>query len=75
MASVTTAVDGGTVTLSYESDPKTLDGLSYAELVETALGLVPALLHATTYVRPNLGLVAEILRTYADIWDQQENED
>lgn len=66
---VETSIEGGTVEIVYTTDPKYIDGLSQEELVATVVGLIPALLHATTYNTPNAVTVADTLREFADMWD------
>lgn len=68
-ARVETAVDGGTLELVYTTDPKYVDGLSQEEIVANILGLIPALLYATTYVTVDESALAEYLRNHADVWD------
>ena len=68
-AKVETAIDGGTLELVYTTDPKYVDGLSQEEMVTGILGLIPALLYATTYITVDQADLADYLRTHADIWD------
>ena len=72
-AKVETAVDGGTIELVYTTDPKYIDGLTQEEMVANILGLIPALLYATTYVSVDEAELAEYLRNHADVWDPWEN--
>lgn len=68
-ARVETAIDGGTVEIVYTTDPKCVDGLTQREMLETVLGLIPALMYATTYVTVDQLTLAEAYRDFADIYD------
>jgi hypothetical protein len=72
-ARVETALDGGTVEIVYTTDPKYIDGLTLSETVETVLGLIPALLFATTHIQVPYETLAEIYRDFADIYDPPED--
>ncbi len=71
-AKVETALDGGTVEIVYTTDPKCIDGLTLGETVDTVLGLIPALLYATTHITVDETYLAEIYRDKADIYDPPE---
>ena len=47
-ATVSSAIEGGTITLTYETDPKYADGLTQEEIVTAVVGLIPALIYAAT---------------------------
>lgn len=68
-ARVETSVDGGTVEIVYTSDPKYLDGLTQEELIDNILGLIPAIISATTYPLFDAEGAANVLREKADLWD------
>ncbi len=71
-AQVMSAIEGGTITLTYETDPATLDGLTQDEIVTAVVGLIPALIYAATYGRFDAFNSAETLREHADVWDPQD---
>lgn len=71
-ARVETAIDGGTVEIVYTTDPRTMDGLTQTELIETILGLIPAVIAATTYPTFDSFNAAEALRDMANLWDPPE---
>lgn len=66
---VSTDAEGGTLTLTYEADPKRLDGMTQAEIVDTVLFLIPALIHAATFYDLDRYGIAEALRERADVFD------
>lgn len=71
-ATVSSAIEGGTITLTYDTDPATLDGLTQEEMVTAVVGLIPALIYAATYGKFDAFNSAEVLRDHADIWDPQD---
>ena len=74
-AKVETVLDGGTLELVYTTDPKYIDGLTQQEMVTGILGLIPALLYATTYITVSEEDLADYLREHADIWDNPNKHD
>lgn len=74
-AKVETVLDGGTLEIVYTTDPKYIDGLTQEEIVTGILGLIPALLYATTYISVSEEDLADYLRQHADIWDNPNKGD
>lgn len=71
-AQVASVIEGGTITLTYDTDPAETDGLTQDEIVTAVVGLIPALIYAATYGRFDEFNSAETLREHADLWDPRD---
>lgn len=72
-AQVSSDIEGGRVTLTYETDPAYVDGLTQEEIVSAAVGLIPALIYAATYGTFNAADSAMTLREFASLWEPQDD--